>query len=149
MIIKFLEKQQKLPLEFRTHRGRAIFYPAYFDRLSLEIINPHDRRKRAGINPIHYEVVPEGTDGILQIVYLPYDGILKSAEELKEEVEFDLKNLCKAVEKLANTGIGAKTKLGWERFSLEAKKCFPNFKFNDKDKENFQEGIDVWEIVES
>lgn len=32
-----------LPLEFQTHKGRAIFYPTYFNKLSLEIINPHEK----------------------------------------------------------------------------------------------------------
>jgi len=84
----------------------------------LEIINPHDRRKRAGTVPIHYEVVPKNTEGILQIVYIPFDGILKRDNELKEEVEQDLDWLCKAIEILSDEGIGAKTKLGWGRFRV-------------------------------
>jgi len=122
---KISQKIQKslsnLPVEFQTHKGRAIFYPTYFDKLSLEIINPHDRRKRAGTVPIHYEVVPKDTDGILQIVYIPFDGILKSDDELKSEVKQDLGILCKAIEKLSDEGIGAKTKLGWGRFELNEK----------------------------
>ncbi len=114
-------QKSNLPIEFQTHKGRAIFYPTYFAKLSLEIINPHDRRKRAGTKPIHYEVVPEGTEGILQIVYIPFDGILKSDGELKSEAEQDLEILCKAIEKLADEGIGAKTKLGWGRFEVEEK----------------------------
>jgi CRISPR-associated protein Cmr2 len=116
----------RLPPEFQTHKGRAIFYPTYFDRLSLEIINPHDRRKRAGTNPIHYEVVPEGADGTLQIIYIPFDAVLKSEKDLKDEVKTDLENLCRAVEKLQERGIGAKTKLGWGRFNLEEKKYCVN-----------------------
>ncbi|QTA38170.1 hypothetical protein JYK00_01115 [Thermosipho ferrireducens] len=116
-----LEKSQNLPIEFQTHKGRAIFYPIYFDRLSLEIINPHDRIKRAGKNPIHYEIVPEGTKGILQIIYVPYDAVLKKNEEIEKEVCKDLKHLCEAVEKLATNGIGAKTKLGWGSFELKQK----------------------------
>jgi len=151
-IQKYLSEKRKqslakLPIEFQTHRGRAIFYPTYFDRLSLEIINPHNRKKRAGTNPIHYEVVPPGTEGILQIIYIPFDGVLKSEKGLKEEVETDLKNLCSAIEKIEEKGIGAKTKLGWGRFSLETKKCFLNF--NEEDKENLRKEIDGWEIVGS
>ena len=116
----------RLPPEFQTHKGRAIFYPTYFDRLSLEIINPHDRRKRAGTTPIHYEVVPEGADGTLQIIYIPFDAVLKSEKDLKDEVKTDLENLCRAVEKLQERGIGAKTKLGWGRFNLEEKKYCVN-----------------------
>lgn len=119
---KISEKLQKdnkdLPIEFQTHKGRAIFYPTYFDRLSLEVINPHDRRKRAGTQPIYYEVVPEGTEGLLQIIYIPFDGILKENKELKKEAEKDLENLLSAIEKVSQNGIGAKTKLGWGTFEL-------------------------------
>jgi len=114
-------KKNDLPIEFQTHKGKAIFYPTYFNKLSLEIINPHDRRKRAGTVPIHYEVVPKDTEGILQIVYIPFDGVLKKDKDLKEEVEQDLKYLCQAIQTLADEGIGAKTKLGWGRFELEKK----------------------------
>ncbi|MGA1861437.1 RAMP superfamily CRISPR-associated protein [Deferribacter thermophilus] len=123
---KLTEKQKEFPLEFQTHKGRAIFYPTYFDKLSLEIINPHDRRKRAGTNPIHYEVVPKETEGIFQLIYIPFDGVLKSDEDLKKEVSQDLNNLCEAIEKLSEQGIGAKTKLGWGRFSIETKKVCVN-----------------------
>ncbi|MDK2815336.1 MAG: CRISPR-associated protein Cmr2, partial [Thermoanaerobacter sp.] len=128
---KISEKLQKdnknLTIEFQTHKGRAIFYPTYFDRLSLEVINPHDRRKRAGIQPIYYEVVPEGTEGFLQIIYIPFDGILKENEVLKSEAEKDLENLLLAIEKVSQIGIGAKTKLGWGTFELsEVKYYFTN-----------------------
>jgi len=118
-----------LPLEFQTHKGRVIFYPTYFDKLSLEIMNPHDRRKRAGTTPIHYEVVPAETEGIFQIVYIPYDRILTKDEELKEEVEQDLEMLCEAIEKLAEVGVGAKTKLGWGKFEIEDIRVCTNWNY--------------------
>jgi len=58
---------------FTPHKGRVIFYPTYFDKLSLEVINPHNRKTKAGTNPIYYEVVPQKTKGIFQLVYIPYD----------------------------------------------------------------------------
>ena len=121
-----------LPSEFQSHRGRAIFYPTYFDRLSLEVINPHDRRRRAGTQPIYYEVVPKETEGIFQLVYIPFDGILKSGEELKKEVKKDLNNLLTAIEKLQDLGIGAKTKLGWGKFKILHKEIL----FNEKEEKS-------------
>lgn len=111
---------------YEAKKGRAIFYPTYFDRLSLEVINPHSRKRRAGINPIHYEVVPKGTEGILQIIYVPFDGILKRSEDLKKEVEKDLEFLCKCIERVADLGVGAKTKLSWGTFEIKDKKIFQN-----------------------
>lgn len=110
----------------QIHKGRAIFYPTYFDKLSLEIINPHSRKTRAGINPIHYEVVPEGTKGILQIIYIPYDGILLSDNELEKQVKADIEFLIKCIEKVAKNGVGAKTKLGWGQFDLTDKIYYLN-----------------------
>ena len=119
------ESQKNLPTEFQTHKGRAIFYPTYFDKLSLEIINPHDRRKRAGTIPIHYEVVPKETEGIFQLIYIPFDAVLKNDEDVKNEAKEDLKNLTEALKILSEKGIGAKTKLGWGRFEISDKKiCF-------------------------
>ena len=147
---KISQKIQKslshLPVEFQTHKGRAIFYPTYFDKLSLEIINPHNRRKRSGTVPIHYEVVPKDTEGVLQIVYIPFDGILKTNDELKIEAEHDLKILCKAIEKLADEGIGAKTKLGWGRFEArkENKICCCNFGV----EKEFIEELKEWELCQ-
>ncbi len=115
---KLNDSQKDLPIEFQTHKGRAIFYPTYFDKLSLEIINPHDRRKRAGTNPIHYEVVPEGVEGIFQLIYIPFDAVLRSEEDVKNEAEEDLKNITDALKILSKKGIGAKTKLGWGTFEI-------------------------------
>ncbi len=124
---KLEDNQRNLPLEFQTHKGRAIFYPTYFDRLSLEIINPHDRRKRAGTVPIHYEVVPEDTEGIFQLIYIPFDAVLKEEKDVREEAQEDLANIIKALSELSNKGIGAKTKLGWGRFEIRYLFCFRNF----------------------
>ncbi len=111
------EKIKNIPF-LQVHKGRAIFYPTYFKRLSLEIINPHSRKTRAGINPIHYEVVPKNTEGTLQIVYIPYDAILMKEKEIKNEVKTDIEFLTKCIERVSENGIGAKAKLGWGRFEL-------------------------------
>lgn len=108
----------------KVQRGRAVFYPTYFDTLSLEVINPHSRRRRAGTQPIFYEVVPEGDGGILQIIYVPFDGILKPDNKLQKETEKDLVFLASCIEKVANSGVGAKTKLGWGTFEILDKKIF-------------------------
>jgi len=125
---KKLEKgsKEKIPIFLQTHKGRAIFYPTYFDKLSLEIINPHSRKTRAGTNPIHYEVVPKGRTGILQIVYIPFDGVLTKDNDLKEEIKKDIEFLTRAIEIAADIGIGAKEKLGWGRFGLEDRKIICN-----------------------
>jgi len=103
------------------HRGRAVFYPVFFSKLSLEVINPHDRNKRAGTKPIYYEVVPSGEKGYLRILYVPFDGILSAG--VRSQYEEDCKFLGKCVDDLSKAGIGAKTKLGWGQFEISGFDC--------------------------
>src|SRR5690606_19923276 len=39
-------------------RGALAFRPTWFDKVGFEVINPHNRAKKAGTKPILYEVVP-------------------------------------------------------------------------------------------
>jgi len=110
----------------KVQRGRLIFYPTYFDKLGLEMINPHKRRTKAGTNPVYYEVVPKGATGIFQLLYIPADGIAQSEHELKEEVEKDFDLLTNGLKRIfqeqqndAQVKIGAKTKLGWGKVSAD------------------------------
>jgi CRISPR-associated protein Cmr2 len=100
-------------------KGRAIFYPTYFEKLSLELINPHNRKTKAGTNPIHYEVVPKESKSELKIVYIPFDWINQKNDDIKKEAKQDLEFLAKCIKKVSQNGIGAKTKLGWGRFEMD------------------------------
>ena len=55
-------------------RGALAFRPTWFDKVGFEVINPHDRTKKAGKNPILYEVVPPGATGTLSLLYAPSPG---------------------------------------------------------------------------
>jgi len=108
----------------KAQKGRVIFYPIYFDKLSLEVINPHNRKTKAGTNPIYYEVVPKGCESTLQIIYIPFDGVIEDNGKLQKEAKKDLEFLTKCIKRLSQNGLGAKTKLGWGRFEiLEKKVC--------------------------
>ncbi len=121
-----------------ARKGRAVFYPSYFTELSLEVINPHDRGKRAGTNPIHYEVVPKKTQTELQIVYIPFDGILMKKDNLRKQVENDLEFLLMCIERAKDDGIGAKTKLGWGRFKLNDKIYCVNGEIENKNDKSLK-----------
>ncbi len=110
----------------QVQRGRLVFYPTYFDKLGLEMINPHKRRTKAGTQPVYYEVVPKGASGIFQLLYIPADGIAKSNKELQKEVQNDLDLLTAGLQRIfqenendAQVKIGAKTKLGWGRVTAD------------------------------
>ena len=110
--------------EKKAQKGRAVFYPIYFDCLSLELINPHNRKTKAGTNPIHYEVVPKNTQGILQLIYIPFDGVIEKDEKINKEANQDLEFLKECIKKAFDNGIGAKTKLGWGRAEIKEMKEF-------------------------
>ncbi|MGC9365332.1 MAG: RAMP superfamily CRISPR-associated protein, partial [Fidelibacterota bacterium] len=121
---KILDEIKQKSLQVR--RGRLIFYPTYFNKLGLEMINPHKRRTKAGTNPVYYEVVTKGASGIFQLLYIPADGIAQSEHKLKEEVEKDLDLLTNGLKRIfqeqqndAQVKIGAKTKLGWGRVKAD------------------------------
>ena len=101
-------------------KGRGVFYPTYFNRLSLEVINPHKRETKAGTQPIYFEVVPEGTEGIFQFMYIPHDAISLPMKVMKKQAEVDrifLEGLITDV--LEESGIGSKTKYGWGRANIK------------------------------
>ncbi|MGB9872858.1 MAG: RAMP superfamily CRISPR-associated protein [Anaerolineae bacterium] len=77
--------------------GRIRPYPTYFDRIGLEVINPHSRRTRAGTVPVLLETIPPGASGVFTLLYLPFDLMDRTAEEALPEVREDLRALGEAI----------------------------------------------------
>jgi len=106
------EVQDEEPLP--RHAGRLHFYPTFFTRMGLEVLNPHDRRTGAGTLPIHLECVPRQTEGDFAIVYVPADQINTDEIETKRQALQDLKLVAKGVRAMIDGyGIGAKTSSGF------------------------------------
>lgn len=94
--------------------GRLYFYPTFFDRLGLEVINPHDRKTGAGSQPILMECVPAGTTGQFTLLYTPVDRIGQDEAETRRQVCADLQRVAAGLEALfAVYGLGAKTSSGF------------------------------------
>lgn len=94
--------------------GRLYFFPTFFSKIDLEIINPHDRDRKVGINPILMECVPEGTSGIFNILYIPYDLIGKDENEIKNQVIGHIILVIKGIAAMfRDYGFGAKTSSGY------------------------------------
>ena len=90
------------------YQGWLHFYPTFFDRIGLEVINPHDRKTGAGKQPIYLECVPEETKGTFTLLYVPMSEV---DEKVAEE---DLKAVTKGVKSmLTKYGFGAKTSSGY------------------------------------
>jgi hypothetical protein len=94
--------------------GRLRFFPTFFKRHSLEIINPHDRKRRVGKNPILFESVPPGTTGAFFLLYIPFDQIGDEETETRRRVAQDLRLIAEGVQAMFCTyGFGAKTSSGF------------------------------------
>lgn len=97
-------------------RGALVFYPAWFSKIGFEVINPHRRRTRAGTQPIYYEVVPAGTEGVLRLLYAPLPGAAVRDKVMPEEA---IEHLVDAIQTLLTTyGISAKRTAGWGTASV-------------------------------
>jgi CRISPR-associated protein Cmr2 len=68
-------------VEENFRAGRLIFFPTFFDRIDLEVLNPHKRDTGAGTVPIYLEVAPIGSSGAFHLLYIPFDQLEQNGEE--------------------------------------------------------------------
>ncbi|MDW8234595.1 MAG: hypothetical protein RMJ54_17620, partial [Roseiflexaceae bacterium] len=90
--------------------GRLHFFPTFFDRLGLEVINPHDRVKGVGERgPILFECAPAGAQGTFTLLYVPLGAQVDDAE-----IASDLAAVAGGIRRmLVDDGFGAKTSSGF------------------------------------
>jgi len=90
-------------------QGMLYFYPTFWDKIDMLVINPHDRKTKTGKNPIYFEVVPVGAKGVFRLVYVPFYWSGLSENELKKKVTEDLKDVIVGVREMMLTyGFSAK-----------------------------------------
>lgn len=89
--------------------GRLHFFATFFDKIGLEVINPHNRQSGVGKRgPILMECVPQGTTGTLLLLYVPFGSF--DPREIAQDLEVTARGL-QAM--LAVYGFGAKTSSGF------------------------------------
>jgi CRISPR-associated protein Cmr2 len=94
--------------------GRIQCFPTFFLKSGLEIINPHDRNRKVGTNPILIETIPKGTTGTFTLLYIPFDTIGMDNEKIRKQTADDLYLLAKTLRTISmDYGIGAKTSSGF------------------------------------
>lgn len=99
-----------------NYAGCLYCYPTFFDRISLEVINPHNRMTRAGKQPIYFESVPVGATGIFSLLYIPWNGVTEA------EAQMDLTLVLEAVcEMMLIYGFSAKKSSGFGEAEDEVK----------------------------
>ena len=94
--------------------GMLYFYHTFWDRIDIEVINPHDRKTKTGKNPIYYEVVPKGAKGFFRLLYLPFYYSGKPLPEIKTIILKDLKDVIAGLKAMMLTyGFSAKKSAGY------------------------------------
>ena len=94
--------------------GRLFFYPTFFTQTSLEIINPHDRKRRVGKNPILFESVPADAQGAFFLLYVPLDLIGQAEAEIKKQAAEDFGLIAEGLQAMFLTyGVSAKRTSGF------------------------------------
>jgi CRISPR-associated protein Cmr2 len=94
-------------------QGRLCFFPSFLDQIDLEVINPHDRKRKVGTLPIMMECSPAGSKGIFRLLYFPFD-LIGNDNSIKNEAAMDLTQIAKGIKAMfTQYGFGAKTSSGF------------------------------------
>ncbi len=102
-----IKEKEDLP----NYPGRLHFFPTFFDKIGLEVINPHDRETGSGSRrgPILMECVPKGAQGGFTLLYAPV-GLLAA----ENGAAADMGAIAKGIHAmLTQYGFGAKTSSGY------------------------------------
>lgn len=113
-----LEEKDALP----HHSSRLLFYPTFFDKIDVEVINPHSRQTKAGTHPIYLECAPAGAQGTFSLLYVPFDLIGQPGETVRAQAQADLHLVAEAVSAMMLTyGFSAKRTSGYGTAEDETK----------------------------
>lgn len=105
-----IDNDKSLP----NHAGRLRFYPTFFTEIGLEVINPHDRARKVGTNPIYFECVPSGAEAAFTLLYVPFDLMGKTEPEIRTHAANDLYVVAQGLNDMFTLyGFGAKTSSGY------------------------------------
>jgi len=95
-------------------QGMLYFYPTFWDKIDMLVINPQDRRTKTGKNPIYFEAVPPGAKGVFRLVYVPFYWFGLFENDLREKVIHDLKEVIAGIKEMMLTyGFSAKKSSGF------------------------------------
>jgi len=110
-IRKFFDSKDN---EMPSHSGWLCFYPTYFTRIGLEVINPHDRETGAGAQPIYFECVPSGAEGDFVLLYVPLCRTGEDMDKIKKHAILNLQLVANSIRAMMTQfGFGAKTSGGF------------------------------------
>lgn len=133
IMLHLFGNEKDIEEDAKFHAGRLQFFPTFFTMKSLEVINPQDREHRAGTDPIAFESVPEGSEGIFTLLYVPFDRVGTDEKETHDQVTLDLKLAAQGIKEMFRTyGFGAKASSG---FGLARENAKGTIRTRDKARE--------------
>jgi CRISPR-associated protein Cmr2 len=100
--------------EENLRAGRLRFFPTFFDRIDLEVLNPHKRETGAGTLPIYLEVAPIGSRGTFNLLYVPFDQLEQTDDERCNNASQLFEQIAQGLEfMLVDLGFAAKKSSGF------------------------------------
>lgn len=109
-------------------KGRLHFYATFFKKIGLEVINPHDRRTKAGTVPVNIESAPKGEEGYFTILYAPLSFSVDS-KEVCEDWDVVLEALQRIMKEY---GFSAKRTSGYGLAEIDEPSVSFQMRFKDK-----------------
>jgi len=133
-------------------QGMLYFYPTFWNKIDMIVINPHDRKTKTGKNPIYFEVVPAGAKGIFRLVYVPFYWFGLPKNKFREKIIEDLKDVIMGIKEMMLTyGFSAKKSSGygiiednWDKKEsrIEVKRLYDVQRFSNF--EELEKVVEVW-----
>jgi CRISPR/Cas system CSM-associated protein Csm3 (group 7 of RAMP superfamily) len=112
-LVQYLNQHAQLRPLPESRKGRLRFLPTYYDKVDLDVINPRDRKTRAGTLPIIMEIVPPGATGRFGLIYFPFDILASGPDVVRTQAIRDWKLIADALTRMFRiSGFGAKKTSG-------------------------------------
>lgn len=139
-LLNLFGNEKEVDDDFR--QGRLHFYPTFFEKIRLEVINPHERKTKAGKVPVYIETVPADAKGIFSLLYFPFDLVGLHKDEVKPQFAEDFEMIPKAILQMMTLyGFSAKKSSGFgvtgtqlERGKLQSKILPDDYFFSNFDQ---------------
>ncbi len=130
-------------------KGMLYFYPTFWNKIDMMVINPHDRETKAGTKPIYFEIVPEDAEGFFRLVYVPIYWIGLGEKDLKKEVLKDLKSVVIGIREMMLTyGFSAKKSIGFGKIRESWDKNMSRLEIKGFTTKKFGNFDELREIIE-
>lgn len=94
--------------------GRLHFFPSFFQQKTFEVINPHDRMRKVGKNPILMECIKQDSEGLFTLLYTPFGWTAERVDTIQKQTIECLNLIVKGLRAMfLDYGFGAKTSSGF------------------------------------